>query len=77
MTVGASCIGKWLKYSVLKLLNVGRNPMGNDGISLIMQGLQDNQTLTALNIQDCGFSVKGTVYICYVQVTPTSLYHSM
>ena len=37
------------------------NKIGNDGILLVANGLQCNNTLTKLNVGDCGLSVKGTV----------------
>ena len=37
------------------------NDIGDDGISSLADGLQYNITLTKLNIQICGLSVKGIV----------------
>ena len=36
------------------------NGIGDDGILLIVDGLQCNNTLTKLYIGECGLSVKGT-----------------
>ena len=38
-----------------------RNDIGDDGVSLVVDGLQYNNTLTKLDIGRCGLSVKGTV----------------
>ena len=43
------------------MLNVSSNPIRDDGISVMMDGLQYNKTLTELHVPDCGFSAKGTV----------------
>ena len=40
---------------------MGYNDIDVDGISLIVDGLQCNNTLTKLNVGGCGLSVKGTV----------------
>ena len=37
------------------------NDIGDDGILLVFDGLQCNNTLTKLNVAECGLSVKGTV----------------
>ena len=37
------------------------NPIGDDGMSSIADGLQCNNSLIKLYVQGCGFSVKGTV----------------
>ena len=36
------------------------NPISDDGISLIVEGLQCNKTLTELYVMECGLSAKGT-----------------
>ena len=62
VTTGASCVGELLKVNnSLQRLIMWRNPIGDDGMSSIADGLQCNNTLTELNVQQCGFSVKGTV----------------
>jgi len=43
------------------VLNVGGNPIGDDGISLIVDHLHGNTTLTELNVIKCGLSAKGTI----------------
>ena len=40
---------------------MGRNVIGDDGMSSVADGLQYNKSLTKLDIKWCGLSVKGTV----------------
>ena len=62
VTAGASCVGESLKVNnSLQELVIHKNPIGDDGMSSVADGLQCNNTLTKLNVQECGFSVKGTV----------------
>ena len=62
VTTGASCLGELLKVNnSLQELDVGHNSIGDNGMSSVADGLQYNKTLTKLNIQECGLSVKGTV----------------
>ena len=62
VTTGASCLDKLFKVNnSLQQLNMGGNDIGDDGMSSIANGLQYNKSLTKLNIQNCGLSVKGTV----------------
>ncbi|XP_065888158.1 protein NLRC3-like isoform X3 [Dysidea avara] len=56
---GASCVGRFLKNCNLQVLNIGRNSIGDDGISVMMDGLQYNKTLTELHVHNCGISAKG------------------
>ena len=58
---GASCVGRLLKNSDLQILNIGENSIGDDGISVMMDGLQHNKTLTELHVHNCGLSAKGTM----------------
>ena len=37
------------------------NKIGDDGMLLVVDGLQCNNTLTKLNVGECGLSLKGTV----------------
>ena len=61
VTTGASCVGELLKVnSSLQELEMWRNPIGDDGMSSVADGLQCNNTLTRLVVKRCGFSVKGT-----------------
>ena len=62
VTTGASCVGELLKVNnSLQELVMSDNPIGDDGMSSIADGLQCNNTLTKLDVQRCGLSVKGTV----------------
>ena len=62
VTTGASCVGELLKVNnSLQELVMWDNQFGDDGMSSVADGLQCNNTLTKLHVQECGFSVKGTV----------------
>ena len=62
VTTGASCLGELLKVNnSLQELDMGYNDIGDDGMSSVADGLQYNKTLTKLNVERCGLSVKGTV----------------
>ena len=62
VTTGASCVGELLKVNnSLQELDISSNPIHDDGVSAVADGLQCNNTLTKLNVNQCGFSVKGTV----------------
>ena len=62
VTTGASCVGELLKVNnSLQELVMRRNPIDDDGVSAVADGLQYNNTLTNLNVQECKFSVNGTV----------------
>ena len=62
VTTGASCVGELLKINnSLQELVMSHNPIDNDGVSAVADGLQCNNTLTKLDVRDCGFSMKGTV----------------
>ena len=43
------------------------NDIGDDGMSLVVDGLQYNNSLTKLNVQHCLLSVKGTVVASYIK----------
>ena len=43
----------------LRVLGVGSNNVGDDGISLCLQHIN---TLTELRVAQCGLSAKGSVY---------------
>ena len=45
----------------LQKLVMYRNDIGDNGILLVVDGLQCNNILTALDVAKCGLSVKGTV----------------
>ena len=62
VTTGASCVGELLKVNnSLQELVMWGNQIGDDGMSSVADGLQCNNTLTKLDVGECGFSVKGTV----------------
>ena len=64
VTTGASCVGELLKVNnSLQELDMMCNPIGDDGISSIADGLQCNNSLIKLDVDSCGFSVKGTVHV--------------
>ena len=43
----------------LQNLDISVNEIGDDGVRLITEGLQCNNTLTKLNAEHCGISVTG------------------
>ena len=47
--------------ATLRVLNVGRNDIGDDEMAIISQALQNNKSLTKLYVSECGLSVKGNV----------------
>ena len=57
--------------ATLRVLDVSRNDISDDGMAVISEGLQHNKSLTALWIGRCGLSVKGTV-LC-IQVNNQNL----
>ena len=60
ITTGANCIGRCLKICALKTLIIQGNSIGDDGISVMMDGLLHNKTLTKLDVFGCELSAKGT-----------------
>ena len=57
---GATYIKKMLMENKnLTHLNIGYNDVGNDGVRHVTEGLQQNVTLTQLELYDCKISVKG------------------
>ena len=49
-----------MKNSKLQYLNIGgNNKIGNDGVKLITEGLQYNNTLIKLDVRGCDISVEG------------------
>ena len=62
ITTGAITVSKLLVGNcTLQVLNVSNNNIGDVGISVIVEQLQHNTSLTKLCIVTCGLSVKGTV----------------
>ena len=45
----------------LRVLDVSRNAIGDEGMAIISEALQHNKSLTILGLVLCGLSVKGTV----------------
>ena len=43
------------------MLDVRWNDIGDDGMAVISEALQNNKSLTTLNVSECGLSVKGNV----------------
>ena len=57
---GATCIKKMLmKNKKLQCLDISSNKIGDEGVTHITEGLQQNDTLTELRLYDCKMSVKG------------------
>ena len=48
-----------LENNKVQHLDIGGNPIGDDGIRLITEGIQHNNTLTKLDAYSCDFSVEG------------------
>ena len=48
-----------MKNNKLQCLDISWNEIGDDGMRLITEGLQCNNTLTKLNAEHCGISVTG------------------
>ena len=69
ITTGAIAVSKLLmRNCILQVLSVSDNIIGDDGISVIVEHMQNITTLTKLNVITCGLSVKGR-YI-YRSVSP-------
>ena len=47
--------------ATLRVLIVSLNDIGDDGMAVISEALQHNNSLTTLRVAVCGLSVKGTV----------------
>ena len=43
------------------MLDVHENDIGDDGMAVISEALQNNKSLTKLSVSECGLSVKGNV----------------
>ena len=63
MTItGAVYISQLLNVTpTLQYLDMNDNDIGDEGIAIISEALQDNKSLTKLKVDECGISVKGTV----------------
>ena len=49
--------------ATLRVLDVGYNDIGDDGMAVISEALQHNKFFTTLWVEQCGLSVKGTLLI--------------
>jgi len=61
IVTGASFVGRYFKNCNLQVLNMCHNPISDEGISLIVEGLQCNRSLAILNLSKCGLSAKGKI----------------
>ena len=43
-----------------------KNTIGNNGLSVIAEGLQSNNTLIKLDVSTCDFSAKGSWLVYYI-----------
>ena len=57
--LGASLVGRFLKHCSLQVFNIGGNLIGDDGIMSIMEGVEQNKTLTKLMVHRCGLTARG------------------
>ena len=46
----------------LETLDISYNELGDDGVRHVTEGLQQNDTLIELLLQDCDISVNGNYY---------------
>ena len=63
-------------FTKLRVLNIGKNDIGDEGMGMILETLQDNKSLTELNIEKCGLSSKGTYQCVSIQLVGCMLIHS-
>ena len=69
ITTGAIAVSKLLmRNCTLQVLHVSYNTITDDGISVIVEHMQNITTLTNLRVSKCGLSVKGR-YV-YHSVSP-------
>ena len=65
---GINCVSKLLKEnSTLQVLDVGDNAIGDDGVSLLLEGFQCNVTHNEFRIGECGLSLKGD-QLCLIMI---------
>ena len=50
-----------LDSATLRVLDVSNNDIGDDGMAVISEALQNSKSLTKLNVYLCGLSVQGNV----------------
>ena len=48
-----------MENKILTHLNINSNNIGDDGVRHVTEGLQQNDTLTELQLYNCEISVKG------------------
>ena len=48
-----------MENNKLQHLDIADNTIGDDGVRHVTEGLQQNDTLTELILEDCNISVKG------------------
>ena len=61
--VGAKYISQLLNVThTLQELKIDANNIGDDGIAVISEALQQNRSVTTLEVSYCGLSAKGTVH---------------
>ena len=46
--------------TTLKTFNIGKNDIGDEGMAMISEALQDNHSLNQLKVEECGLSAKGS-----------------
>ena len=67
---GATYIKNMLmKNKKLQHLSIDSNQFGDDGVRLVTEGLQQNDTLTELRLHSCKISVKGNQLVIYNMVS--------
>ena len=59
------CVFKISGSTTLRELHIGWNKIGDDGISLISEELQQNNSLTKLIVRDCGYQWRVKNWQCY------------
>ena len=47
--------------ATLRVLNVSFNDIGDDGMAVLSEALQNNKSFTTLGVLACGLSVQGNV----------------
>ena len=46
--------------ATLRVLDIGGNDIGDEGLKILSEALQHNKSLTKLDIGQCGLSLKGS-----------------
>ena len=50
----------YIGFTTLQVLDIGKNDIGDLGMAMVLETLQDNESLIELRLEKCGLSVKGT-----------------